>query len=214
MKNISRRVFIKGLAVAGVAAAASTVLAGCNTNMIPGVDDGADDQPETPDASNSLTLTDKYNTSKTFSMEFAAIETGSAAFGNEKVGVIRVNLSNDLGKAVYLAPTTGTTGVLRESTGNSLVATGDYLIFVDAYENNLAGNKVTLYSSKACGSAFGDHSAKTGATTTDLFVKDVTDIQNSLSVKVTLKKILNFNASNADKRAFEELDSKTVTLNV
>ena len=60
MKNISRRVFIKGLAVAGVAAAASTVLAGCNTNMIPGVDDGAEDDTteETPAKNQVVEYTD------------------------------------------------------------------------------------------------------------------------------------------------------------
>ena len=67
MKNISRRVFIKGLAVAGVAAAASTVLAGCNTNMIPGVGDGAEDdtvEDVTPGNVQTLTWTDQANDKK------------------------------------------------------------------------------------------------------------------------------------------------------
>ena len=60
MKNISRRVFIKGLAVAGVAAAASTVLAGCNTNMLPDVDNGAEDDTteETPAKNQVMEYTD------------------------------------------------------------------------------------------------------------------------------------------------------------
>ena len=67
MKNISRRVFIKGLAVAGVAAAASTVLAGCNTNMIPGVGDGAEDdtvEDVTPGNVQTVTWTDQANDKK------------------------------------------------------------------------------------------------------------------------------------------------------
>lgn len=40
MKNISRRVFIKGMAVAAAATAASTVLAGCNMANIPGTGNG------------------------------------------------------------------------------------------------------------------------------------------------------------------------------
>ena len=58
MKNISRRVFIKGLAVAGVAAAASTVLAGCNTNMLPDVDNGTEGEGETVTNSQVVTLDD------------------------------------------------------------------------------------------------------------------------------------------------------------
>ena len=63
MKNISRRVFIKGLAVAGVAAAASTVLAGCNTNMIPGVDGGNEGGAE-DNTSSTSTLVLTPNSSK------------------------------------------------------------------------------------------------------------------------------------------------------
>ena len=79
MKNISRRVFIKGLAVAGVAAAASTVLAGCNTNMIPGTDNEGD-ADVVPTPSNTYTFKDGDNTLSISAPNFvvsAAAATGT-----------------------------------------------------------------------------------------------------------------------------------------
>ena len=91
MKNISRRVFIKGLAVAGVAAAASTVLAGCNTNMIPGVDDGSEDEGTETPTNQKITLTDSgEGTSLTVEVtNFQYVE-------DAKYAIISLHLNNQL----------------------------------------------------------------------------------------------------------------------
>ena len=212
MKNISRRVFIKGLAVAGVAAAASTVLAGCNTNMIPGVGDGSDDQPETPAASDSLTLTSRVNAAHTFSMKFGDIQVGSAPFGNDTNGSVLVNVTNKLGMPVYLAPVA--TGALKGSA--TVVSKDDYLIFIEAYENGLSNSTVTLYTDSACNNVLKDKLVDEGESAFRLYVKDIDKVKNTLTVKATLKTVLNYNTTTGSeaKHAFEEMDSKTVTFNV
>ena len=96
MKNISRRVFIKGLAVAGVAAAASTVLAGCNTNMIPGVDDGSEDEGTETPTNQKITLTDA-STDKSMTIEATSFKYVSET----NLGIIAIHADNQLGEAVY-----------------------------------------------------------------------------------------------------------------
>ena len=95
MKNISRRVFIKGLAVAGVAAAASTVLAGCNTNMIPGTDNEGEGEV-VPTPSNTYTFKDGDNTLVVEAPKFIS-ESYSASTANVENVVILMNLTNKLG---------------------------------------------------------------------------------------------------------------------
>ena len=97
MKNISRRVFIKGLAVAGVAAAASTVLAGCNTNMIPGVDDGNEDEGTETPANQKITLTDP-DTGKSMTIEMTK---DFQYISDTNMGIISVHADNRLGDIVY-----------------------------------------------------------------------------------------------------------------
>ena len=98
MKNISRRVFIKGLAVAGVAAAASTVLAGCNTNMIPGVDDDQDNEVTEPDASNKYTFKDGDKTLVISAP--SAVTTAVGADPDEVKLFVPVTIENNLGVSV------------------------------------------------------------------------------------------------------------------
>ncbi len=95
MKNISRRVFIKGLAVAGVAAAASTVLAGCNTNMIPGTDNEGEGEV-VPTPSNTYTFKDGDNTLVVEAPKFISESFSASTVNTEKV-VILMNLTNKLG---------------------------------------------------------------------------------------------------------------------
>ena len=99
MKNISRRVFIKGLAVAGVAAAASTVLAGCNTNMIPGVGDGAEDDTveEVPTTNQSQT----YTVPDTDGKEYLTLTaTGLTVLKEAEVAAISFKVENKTGAVV------------------------------------------------------------------------------------------------------------------
>ncbi len=202
MKNISRRVFIKGLAVAGVAAAASTVLAGCNTNMIPDIDNGDEGGDETS-ASNVLTLTSKADSSKTFTLDFGKLELGSAAFGNEKAAVVRVNLTNSLGMDTVINP---------DATDAKGADVGDYFVLVSAYKNDLSGNEVVL-KYYTVGTTTGDLESVAiteGSDSKRLVVDDITGI-NSLTVKAILNRCVFANSSDASKVAYEEMDSKTYT---
>ena len=104
MKNISRRVFIKGLAVAGVAAAASTVLAGCNTNMIPGVGDDQDNEVTEPAATNKYTFKDG---DKTLAISApSAVTTAVGAADNQVKLFVPVTIENNLGVSVTFADAT------------------------------------------------------------------------------------------------------------
>ena len=105
MKNISRRVFIKGLAVAGVAAAASTVLAGCNTNMIPGVDDGAEDDTteETPAKNQVVEYTDDNGKKLTITA------AGCTNVADGKMVVLSFDIDNGTDTALLIASQASTT---------------------------------------------------------------------------------------------------------
>ena len=123
MKNISRRVFIKGLAVAGVAAAASTVLAGCNTNMIPGVDDGAEDdttEDVTPGNVQTITWTDQA-TDKKLTIKVTDVVENEL----EKKVYLHVEVLNNLGGALFIGKattsTTGTTYDLQALSSGAVV---------------------------------------------------------------------------------------------
>lgn len=205
MKNISRRVFIKGLAVAGVAAAASTVLAGCNTNMIPDIDNGDEGGDETS-ASNVLTLTSKTDSSKTFTLDFGKLELGSAAFGNEKAAVVRVNLTNSLGQDTFINP---------DATDVKAAAVGDYFVLVSAYKNDLSGNEVDLkyYTAAAVTDNLESVGITEGSDSKRLTVEDITGI-NSLTVKAILKRYVTVSATDAKKAVSEEMESKTYTFNL
>ena len=100
MKNISRRVFIKGLAVAGVAAAASTVLAGCNTNMLPGTDNGTDEPAEdvTPGNAQTITWADQAESDKKLTMKITNVVKNEL---DQKL-VLYVEVTNNLGKTIVL----------------------------------------------------------------------------------------------------------------
>ena len=119
MKNISRRVFIKGLAVAGVAAAASTVLAGCNTNMIPGVDDGADDDTNEGTTGNvqTVTFTDQSN-DKTLTLNITKVDFNTLM----NQAVLAVTVKNELGEDLSLQKAAATTG---KNYGLMLTCTGE-----------------------------------------------------------------------------------------
>ena len=103
MKNISRRVFIKGLAVAGVAAAASTVLAGCNTNMIPGVDDGSEDEGTETPTNQKITLTDT-GADKSMTIEV----TNFQYVENANYAILSLHLDNQLEQDVSFGTTANT----------------------------------------------------------------------------------------------------------
>ena len=103
MKNISRRVFIKGLAVAGVAAAASTVLAGCNTNMIPGVDDGNEDEGTETPSNQKVTLTDPA-ADKSMIIEATSFQYVSSM----KQAIVTLHADNQLDDLVNFATTAST----------------------------------------------------------------------------------------------------------
>lgn len=133
MKNISRRVFIKGLAVAGVAAAASTVLAGCNTNMIPGVDDDQDNEVTEPAASNKYTFTNVDG--KTLVISAPSAVTTAVGAGNDQVKLfVPVTIENNLGVSVTFADSTAASAATElyrvvlsasgyDDEGNSLSST-------------------------------------------------------------------------------------------
>lgn len=100
MKNISRRVFIKGMAVAAVATATSTVLAGCNTNMIPDVDNGTDgdtNEDVTPGNTQTVTYTDQANDKK-LTIKVSNVVKDEL---NERV-YLYVEVLNELGKKITL----------------------------------------------------------------------------------------------------------------
>ena len=97
MKNISRRVFIKGLAVAGVAAAASTVLAGCNTNMLPGTDNEGEGEV-VPTPSNTYTFKDGDNTLTVSAPKIECFSVNATAGSKDKETVyIYFDVNNKLG---------------------------------------------------------------------------------------------------------------------
>ena len=201
MKNISRRVFIKGLAVAGVAAAASTVLAGCNTNMIPGVDDGADSQPETPSTSKVMTWADPTDSKKTLSVTLKSAtlgdDTAFAGANKNKVSITAL-VENDMGSNLF---------VVMEDTafvaGGSKGADGDYYVLVEAYANDRETNVGTVAKSGLVAdtstnfvtSAIGD-----GKYDEDTIVVDFTTVAakediKKVTLKLTVGKILAVKAS-------------------
>lgn len=92
MKNISRRVFIKGMAVAAVATAASTVLTGCKLPVGP-------EEPEVvPTPANSFTYTVDGKSLAVSSEKFEIADYGNDD-GKENVYFF-VSADNNLGKVV------------------------------------------------------------------------------------------------------------------
>ena len=135
MKNISRRVFIKGLAVAGVAAAASTVLAGCNTNMIPGVDDGNEDPSEEPSTnSNTLTFADPADASKTVSITLSNMVVDTSLAANHVLKFDAKVVNNKIGNVVFAKD------AYAGSTATEVEA-NDYYVVLSAFPDGKEGNK-------------------------------------------------------------------------
>ena len=175
MKNISRRVFIKGLAVAGVAAAASTVLAGCNTNMIPGVDDGAEDET-VPTPANSHVVKDGDNT---LTLSSSKLESNAYASKGKVNLYVALEVKNALGKNVVIT--------------NAAATTSDYQIvptitlFNEDGANDgtavLTSNDNSLYNG-ATGVTVVDGKTKSGY----LYIESVTEKWTRLEVKFTVYK--------------------------
>ena len=153
MKNISRRVFIKGLAVAGVAAAASTVLAGCNTNMIPGVDDGAEDDTteETPAKNQVVEYTDDNGKKLTFTA------AGCTNVADGKMVVLSFDIDNGTDTDLVIA-SKATTSTTHEGKYYILNTASKAKAYFDGSKNVAGSINTTDISGK------GDN----------LFVKDVT----------------------------------------
>ena len=211
MKNISRRVFIKGLAVAGVAAAASTVLAGCNTDMIPGVDDGKED-PETPAAPTSFTFTDPLDSTKTLTITSKSFALGEVVLADEGTAEIDFQVANKLGKGVHFV-NVDPTGTASGTALNPAVGTvGDYFVVVSAYPDGNSHNKnVTVAATgliDTSAAAFND-----GVTDTKtLTLKGMKEAKESVTVKVSVKKILKIAATS--QVAFDTVETKEFTYNL
>ena len=125
MKNISRRVFIKGLAVAGVAAAASTVLAGCNTNMLPDVDNGTDEpSEETPSKEQVMEYTD--NKGKKLTITAA----GCDIIKSNKTAILTFKVDNGTDAELNFAAATGA------SNGDIYIAPDDVKVYFDGDDDN------------------------------------------------------------------------------
>ena len=175
MKNISRRVFIKGLAVAGVAAAASTVLAGCNTNMIPGVDDGAEDKPEAPSSSNVLTFADPDDSSKTFTLTFGELVKGSEIAGDASKAYFYMDVENKMGGTVYV----------NKSAYTSDVDVDDYVFELSAYADGLAAATTGVVSAPTLTGLSYDEGYDR-----EKFTLDLSKADSSVTIKVTMKRVL------------------------
>ena len=144
MKNISRRVFIKGLAVAGVAAAASTVLAGCNTNMIPGVDDDQDNEVTEPAATNKYTFTTVDGDTLVISAPSAVTTAVDAGATSVSVG-IALAVENNLGGSVKFAGAYASTAATNSE---------DYLVVLTSVVCDKDGDTVTSNATVAASTAF------------------------------------------------------------
>ena len=131
MKNISRRVFIKGLAVAGVAAAASTVLAGCNTNMIPGVDDGAEEPSGDSSAAQTLTFADPADADKTVSITLSDMKIDNTITSGLFLK-LSAKVVNDSEVSVAFVP-----AYVNNANG---INNNDYQVVVTAYPDDAEGN--------------------------------------------------------------------------
>ena len=212
MKNISRRVFIKGLAVAGVAAAASTVLAGCNTNMIPGV--GDDQDTETPESPvTTITFTDPDDSTKTLTIVSKSFALGEAVLGNGSTAEIEFQVDNKLKQ---------TEGVAFINVGTALTATGtsamkigatkvgSYYVKVSAYADGNDKYEVPLSDSAffAAASAATSNFAADKVSSKKLTGIDVTDYK-SLTVKLAFMKVDKTAASNVVY--VSKVDSKEFT---
>ena len=147
MKNISRRVFIKGLAVAGVAAAASTVLAGCNTNMIPGVDDGAEDPSEEPSTnSNTLSFADPVDPSKTVSITLSNMVVDDSRKDNTIIKFDAKVVNKNLGNVFFNNAKYG-------ATTNKITAAqkNDFVVVLSAFPDNNEGNTASFKAAAGTG---------------------------------------------------------------
>ena len=134
MKNISRRVFIKGLAVAGVAAAASTVLAGCNTNMIPGVDEPTEEPTTT---TQTLTFADPEDKDKTVSITLSDLKIDNTITSG-LILKLSAKVVNDAESSIFFTP-------LAYASGATKVNNNDYYVVIKAYPDDRAGNNAIGY---------------------------------------------------------------------
>ena len=214
MKNISRRVFIKGLAVAGVAAAASTVLAGCNTDMIPGVDDGKDDT-ETPEAPvTTITFTDPEDSKNTLTVVSKGFALGEAVLGSENTAEISFLVENKLGQVVGFVSTDLTANATSTAQPN-VGSEGEYYVQVSAYADGNTHQKVEVVTTKV-----DDMIATTGGTGTvadDASVSktlslDVEDVKKTVTVKMALKKIIDITGTKVTVKQIG--DAKEITYNL
>ena len=213
MKNISRRVFIKGLAVAGVAAAASTVLAGCNTNMIPGVDDPTEDPSEEPSTdSNTLTWADPADAKKTLSITLSSMTVST--LGASDTAIISAKIVDDLKSAAKVYVVDGYADLKYD--------TGSYALCVSAYVNGEKGKKgtvevATTYKDNLVSD--GDASSVTALLTsnaTSAVTKNGNivisglerDKWNKVSVKLELYHVANKPGTGTDDKTL--LDTKTI----
>ena len=211
MKNISRRVFIKGLAVAGVAAAASTVLAGCNTDMIPGVDD--DQDTETPEAPvTTITFTDPEDNRNTLTVTAKSFTLGETVLGTGDDAEISFLVDNKLGASVGFTAdkiTANSTSTAIPTVG----ASNAYYVVVSAYADGNKFKTVTvkdggmiMYASQggtSQGSLFANDKATLGTVTLD-----AKDIEKTVTVKMSFMKVLDLVANKATSK---EIESKEFT---
>ena len=199
MKNISRRVFIKGLAVAGVAAAASTVLAGCNTNMIPGVDEG-EGEIEKPANDNVLSYTDPDGKTITITMGEAVVSDPIFADGKAKVKVLVANGIADM-FCLSDAPTAPATTAL---------ALNDVFLSVTAEADD--GTALTVSSGglvKAAASA-----AKTCKKDTLEYTIDLSGLKDHVSKEFTVTVAVNRLLNRTTNVVVRTLTDKTFTYKV
>ena len=189
MKNISRRVFIKGLAVAGVAAAASTVLAGCNTNMIPGIDNDGEGEVETP-AATVLEFVDADDKDKTLKVTATKLTVGNTQFGEDQAA-ITLRIENNLGQDLYFLDADAKIA----STSNANVLDGTYYLFVEAYADDQTGKEVTVKSDTGIVFTHDTNEEKVSdktVATEDVYLDLVNvTVDSSISLKVTVKKVVN-----------------------
>ena len=173
MKNISRRVFIKGLAVAGVAAAASTVLAGCNTNMLPDVDNGTDEpSEETPAKNEAMVYTVGGDSSKTLTITAGDV----IVLGASNTIAIPFTVNNKSGKK-FEAKKTATA-----SAGKLVMGSTNVTVEFDGVDGSAADVAVAENMFASAGVSLDSGKEKTYM----LYIADVPALWNKLKVTFDL----------------------------
>ena len=195
MKNISRRVFIKGLAVAGAAAAASTVLAGCNTNMIPGVGDDTDEpEVEAPADSKVMTFVSPLDDEKTLTITFGSLVQPNNDWNDTDEGKakIKVVIDNKMGAAATFNPST--------VTANSLYFS------VKAYANGNSGVNVLATDASTLGASPASIGQNSTSNTVNLANLDTYNA-TKVTVEVTMYQALD----GTDTTAKHEIKKQSIT---